>query len=533
MRNVVLSCILSATAAACLAAADEAWFGAAIPGSGEKQGVEDSGMSAAKVFDAPMAGLERIGRLALPKSADIPESSNASIGFEGIDRGLFNPEPCYDKLAAAGIKYARVQTMWSRCEREKGVYDFTVLDGIVDGLVSRGVKPWFSVTFGNTLYMTNCYTGAAVGCVPTLYGPECRAAWCSFVCELAKRYKGKVAHWEIWNEPNISQFWQPTKPNAAEYLDLVRLTGGIIRKAIPDAKIGGTTSSPALGGWERAFFELGGAKAIDFWCGHAYGCVPERLRHQQKIAAESTDDFVDILRDMRRFIDSKGGSHVEIWQGESGFPSWFPNSHWLYPKGVCKEGWQSQANQAKWMLRRFITDRRAGIVRSSFYQMADISRHYSMATTTQKHPAEHGILNGWTYEPKMSYFAFGHWNAIFAASRYDESSSARLEVPSGAGAKTFSPVFRMADGSPFVAYYAGFDFSRSYEGKSYAARTDAALSMPSALAPKDPVLVDMLRGGVYAVASRKAEGDKVTFSGLPLVDYPLVLAERASVKLAE
>ena len=112
----------------------------------------------------------------------------------------------------------------------------------------------------------------------------------------------------------------------------------------------------------------------------------------------------------------------------------------------------------------------------------------------------------------MSYYAFGHWNAVFATAKYDESASARLDVPSGAGAKTFTAVFRSEKGVPFVAYYAGFDFSRSYEGKCYQARTDASLAVPSALAPKNPVLVDMLRGGVYAVSSRKADGGTVTFS---------------------
>lgn len=510
----------------------EPWFGAAIPASGYDTYISDCGMSAAAVFDVPIEGLKRIGTLAVPKSADIPESSNASIGFEGLDRGLFDPDRCYDALAAAGIKWARVQTMWSRCEKVKGVYDFSVLDGIVDNLTKRGICPWFSVSFGNTLYMTNCYTGAAVGCVPTLYGEECRAAWCAYVRELAKRYKGKVTHWEIWNESNIPQFWQPSKPNAKEYLELVKLTGGAIRGEIPGVKIGAVTSSPVLNGWERDFFELGGAAAIDFWCGHAYGCVPERLRQEQRVATESTDDYVAILRDMRAFIDARGGKHVEIWQGESGFPSWFPANHWLYPNGVCKEGWQSQANQAKWLLRRFITDRRAGIVRSSFYQMADISRHYSMSSTTQRHPAEHGILNGWTYEPKMSYYAFGNYNALFAAASYDASSKVLLDVPFGAGAPTVAVAFRSVDGSPLFAYYAAFDFSLAYARKCYKARADTALSVPSALAPKNPVLVDMLRGGVYEVSSRTESNGIVTFAGLPLVDYPLVLADRHCVKFA-
>ena len=490
-------------------------------------------MSAAKVFDAPIKGLKRIGTLAVPKSADVPESSNASIGFESLDRGLFDPDRCYDALAAAGVKWARVQTMWSRCEKQKGVYDFTVLDSVVDNMLRRGIRPWFCVSFGNTLYMTNCYTGAAVGCVPTLYGDECRAAWCAYVRELAKRYRGKVTHWEIWNEPNIREFWQPSNPNANEYIELVKLTGGVIREEIPDAKIGGVTSSPALNGWERKFFEMGGAKAIDFWSGHAYGCVPERLRHAQKVATESTDDYVAVLNDMRAFIDAKGGKHVEIWQGEAGFPSWFPESHWLYPRGVCKAGWQSQANQAKWMLRRFVTDRRAGIARSSFYQMADISRHYSMSNITRKHPAEHGILNGWTYQPKMSYHAFGNYNALLATAKYDASVGTSVSPSSDGGVPTVSAAFRTANGSPIFLYYTAFDFSGNYTGTCYTARCDAELTVPAKIAPQNPVLVDMLRGGVYEVSSRIEVNGTVTFAGLPLVDYPLVLADLRCVKFAD
>ena len=509
----------------------EPWFGVPIPASGYNPAIPDCGMSAAKVFDAPIEGLKRIGTLAVPKSADVPESSNASIGFEGLDRGLFDPDRCYDALATAGVKWARVQTMWSRCEKQKGVYDFSILDGVVENLSRCGICPWFCVTFGNTLYMTNCYTGAAVGCVPTLYGDECRAAWCAYVRELARRYKGKVTHWEIWNEPNIDNFWQPTKPNAAEYLELVKLTGGVIREEIPDAKIGGVTSSPAVNDWERKFFELGGAKVIDFWSGHAYGCVPERFRHEQKVATESTDDYVSVLNDMRAFIDAKGGKHIEIWEGESGFPSWFPESHWLYPRGVCKEGWQSQANQAKWLLRRFVTDRRAGIARSSFYQMADISRHYSMSNITRKHPAEHGILNGWTYKPKMSYYAFGNYNALLATAKYDASVETSVSPSSDGGAPTVSAAFRSADGSPIFLYYTAFDFSLSYTGACYTARCDAKLTVPAKLAPQKPVLVDMLRGGVYEVSSRIETNGTVTFAGLPLVDYPLVVADRRCVKL--
>ncbi len=151
------------------------------------------GLSAAKVFGAPIAGLTKVGQLRIPSAREIPETSSASIGFEGLDRKLFNPtDDLYAKLGASGVKRARVQTMWSRCETEKGRFDFSVLDEIVDNLLAQGIRPWFSVSFGNTRYMKGCYTKAAVGCVPLYYGEECRAAWIRYVGELAKRYRGKV-----------------------------------------------------------------------------------------------------------------------------------------------------------------------------------------------------------------------------------------------------------------------------------------------------------------------------------------------------
>ena len=76
--------------------------------------------------------------------------------------------------------------------------------------------------------------------------------------------------------------------------------------------------------------------------------------------------------------------------------------------------------------------------------------------------------------------------------------------------------------APLFLYYTAFDFSGAYTGTCYRARCDAKLTVPAALAPNDPVLVDMLRGGVYSVSS---------FDNLPLVDYPLVLADRTQVPL--
>lgn len=510
-------------------------FGEPIPATGYDPKKPDVGMASARVFDAPIAGLEKIGRLRIPSSREMPAESNASVGFEGLDRKLFNAtDSIYEKLGACGVKRARVQTMWSRCEPEKGRYDFSVLDEVVSKLEAQGIIPWFCVSFGNVNYMTNCYAKSAVGCAPIYYGPECRAAWLRFVGELAKRYRGRVKEWEIWNEPNIDHFWQPRKPSAKDYLELVKITGAAIRAQHPKARIGGTSASPGILEWHREFFDLGGAKEIDFFCTHAYSQVPEKLRHSQReIPRDGEPDYVLDMAGVRRFIDERGGRHVEIWQGESGFPSWFPKGHWLFPKGTCQEGWQSQANQAKWLLRRWLTDRRAGLAISSFYHASDITRHYSMGHTTQSHPAEHGLLNGWTHEPKMSYYAMGHYNALFATAKIDAGVDVRVSPAKDQGVKLLACAFRNSAGTPIFVYYAPFNFAQSYKGEgkgfTYVPRTDAEVSVPSALAPKAAVLVDMLRGGVYSISGRRESDGVVTFTNLPVVDYPLAIVGRGEI----
>ncbi len=63
------------------------------------------------------------------KASEI-KNSRIGIGFEKLDRKVFNPEKAYDKLAMIGA--VRIQSGWERTEQEKGVYDFEWLDSIVD-----------------------------------------------------------------------------------------------------------------------------------------------------------------------------------------------------------------------------------------------------------------------------------------------------------------------------------------------------------------------------------------------------------------
>ena len=82
-------------------------------------------------------------------------ASPISMGFETLDRMIFQPERTYEWIGKTGVKWARCQTSWGRTEKKRGEYDFAWLDGIVNNLLELGIQPWFNVGYGNQLY-TGC-----------------------------------------------------------------------------------------------------------------------------------------------------------------------------------------------------------------------------------------------------------------------------------------------------------------------------------------------------------------------------------------
>ena len=146
-----------------------------------------------------MERLIKIGKIQPKKSSEI-KFSKIGIGFEKLDRDVFDPEKAYDKVADIGVKWVRIQSGWQRTEKEKGVYDFTWIDTIIDNLIKRGLKPWVCLCYGNQLYDDLAKTVfGAVGC-PPIFTEEQKNAWENYVKAFVNRYKGVISYYEIWIE---------------------------------------------------------------------------------------------------------------------------------------------------------------------------------------------------------------------------------------------------------------------------------------------------------------------------------------------
>ena len=457
--------------------------------------------------------MQYIGTLKTYTSKEI-EKNPVSIGFECVDRDLIKPEKCYDAIGNCGIKFARVQTGWAKTEKEKGVYNFEWLDDMVDNLLERGVTPWFNVGYGNPIYMDNITNPTAVGCVPLLYGEECKNAWANFIRALAEHFRGRVNHYEIWNEADIVQFWYPGQPSGKEYAGLVRFTREIIKSVIPEAIIGICSSTtPSITFLHDLFKNLKPGEA-DFYCAHTYVRFPEECFVYNRYS------------ETRKLMKKFGHTSCKLYMGEAGHASWHPVGHPRVP-----EGGGSEHRQAVWHLRRFFIDLSAGIEMTSIFQIADMREGvYTTVYRNDKKPAAQGILNGLVYTPKHSYYTLSRVSTVLSGdiSLNDEvfyiTTREITDVKDESIAKLLverypKKVTYTRNGKPVYAYWLPFPVETEAE-IIYGATADIPFADI-----KTPVIIDLLTGKVYRVDEADIEREVYRLTNLPICDYPMLICD--------
>lgn len=343
----------------------------------------------------PLQELEIIGSMPQVVSADIP-SSPLGIGFETLDRDTFDPEKVYPFLKYSGVKRARCQSGWFKSEPVVGQYDFAWLDKIVDGLLSIGIQPWLSLSFGHPEY-TPCeaydkawkdndnkpprwgFARGYVAQVPLYYGEKGINGWKNYVTAVVTHFKDRVNEYEVWNEPegfwqyngkHVKEIGKGTREIARDYAELVRITAEAVRAVKPDAKIIANFSHTATGYIaEIGKFKLG--EIIDIAAYHFYGFAPEFMLRER----------VDHLRANLQIP----GKKLEIWQGESG--CWITRA--------CP---QTEYMQAKYLSRRYLSDLKEGASMSSFFTVTDFLNYY--ADGSDQH---YGVINARENRPKLAF----------------------------------------------------------------------------------------------------------------------------------
>ena len=144
-----------------------------------------------------------------------------------------------DGVAATGSHWLRVDFPWSGLEGAgRGQYSWAPADRLVAAANARGIQ----------LLALVAYTPAWDRPAGTTdhYQPTDPTAYAEFVAAAAQRYAPLGVHdWEIWNEPNMRDFWAP-QPDVARYTQLLRLGSAAIHSVDHSAFVVSAGLSPAL-----------------------------------------------------------------------------------------------------------------------------------------------------------------------------------------------------------------------------------------------------------------------------------------------
>jgi len=131
----------------------------------------------------------------------------------------------FNLFKRGGFQYARMDFSWESIETSPAQYNFSAYDRLHKNLSDRGIRPLFILGYGNKLYQEGA---------PST--PQSQTAFAQFAAAAAEHFKGKEILWEIWNEPNLGQFWQPS-PSPESYQSLALKTSALMKQADPSCRI--------------------------------------------------------------------------------------------------------------------------------------------------------------------------------------------------------------------------------------------------------------------------------------------------------
>lgn len=292
----------------------------------------------------------------------LPVPAETKSDQYGVNTGiLVTEEPYFDSAldyaASTGVAWIRISNDWMDLEPIDNQWDFSESDKYVDAASSKDLK---------ILYMfdpdlNGSFCSVAPGkrlreiLRPTL--PRCTdEQFKDYITQIVTRYKGKVAYYELGNEPDLRGTW---KDYPAEYAQALAVAYPTLKAADPNAKllIGGL----AMGGGQNSDLQYldkliaaGALNNFDIFNYHTY---------------ETKEGILKQFNELKPKIGNK-----PIWLTEVGFPS-DPNhqqeyrSWYKYPSGE-----DGQAQYLQDILPYILS---LGIEKVFWYTLMDVPRDNS------------------------------------------------------------------------------------------------------------------------------------------------------------
>lgn len=308
---------------------------------------------------------------------DRKQVSTPWVSLDSPFGGTPVPGPQFDQefknLGVKWIRYSGRSMAWDIVERRKGVYDWSLCDGLFSETSKNGIHSFITVRSFNQ--WDQPAKKMEKGKLLRPKAPTDMAGFLKFLAKAVERYDGDgiddapgspvVTHWQIENEVD-GNFWGDTPES---YARLLKASYQTIKKANPKAKVV-LAGASSVAGFSRFYVPL--------------------LKELQNIADKPGDRYFDVFdihwygyageygkidgHDLRGFMDSYNRTLSSYGYGDT--PLWMTETGTHGGKGVVgKSGGalpeQDEAAQAAELVKRYVYFIGNGIKKVFWFQMAN------------------------------------------------------------------------------------------------------------------------------------------------------------------
>ena len=218
-------------------------------------------------------------------------------------------DPAFQALSDLGAQSVRMNFTWRSIQRGMDIWNDAHFEEDIANALGSGRR-----IVGVFDYDNNDVEQDPVGRKRDHYvAPSDLGLFTDYVRRVVTRYKDRVHTYEIWNEPDISRFWEGTM---AEFCELARRTADAIREADPGANIIGTPMTGPFGVATPRGMEMlhrtGALAKVDRPNGHLY------LTHPRYYYNE----FWKLIGTARRFGHPGSVCVTELGSPDGGYYPW-------------------------------------------------------------------------------------------------------------------------------------------------------------------------------------------------------------------
>lgn len=289
-------------------------------------------------------------------------------------------------IAAAGFGWIRQEFPWQDIEIHargdftdrrndpNGIDAWAKYDHIVDVVEQYGLR--LQVRLSNPPSWT--HADPAIG---EKAPPDDLQDFVNYAVAVAERYRGRITHYQIWNEPNIYPEWGEQAVNPEAYTEMLCRTYDALRAVDPNIVVISAALAPTINLAERnlsdliflqRMYDAGAARCFDIMSTQGYGFfsgpTDQRLR-------PTTLTFNHHLY-LRDIMVANGDAHKPIWLAEAAWNAQ-PEDPALVTSQYGNFGIVTESQAARYMPLAYEEAQRRypwlGVINYWFFKRADDS----------------------------------------------------------------------------------------------------------------------------------------------------------------